>query len=100
MTNTNDSLILEVRKMLYHHMTKKDDLKYSAFDYKSCAEVSGKRNYIHKRYSIIPGLTRTADYTFDCGETTIRIDSDILAFLDSIKEVVWQGITIKELLPK
>ncbi|GAG22476.1 unnamed protein product [marine sediment metagenome] len=100
MTNTNDSLILEVRKMFYHHMMEKADLKYFAFDYKAAVETSRSRKYIHKRYSTIPGLTRRADYTFDRGNITIHVDSDILAFLDSIKEVVWQGITVKELLSK
>ena len=100
MKNTNDSLILEVRKMLYYHMTEKADCKYPVFDYKATVEASCNRKYIHKRYSTIPGLTRSADYTFDRGDITIRIDGDILAFLDSIKEVVWQGITVKELLSK
>ena len=99
MKNTNDSLILEVRRMLYYHMTEKANHGIG-FDYKAAVETSRSRKYIHRRYSTVPGLTRSADYTFDRGNITICVDSDILAFLDSIKEVIWQGITVKELLSK
>lgn len=99
MKNTNSFLILEVRKMLYYHMTEKANHRIG-FDYKAAVETSRSRKYIHRRYSTVPGLLRTADYTFSRGDVTIEVDSDILAFLDSIKEVVWKGITVKELLSK
>ena len=83
----------EIRIKFYTYVVEKDKIDFT-FDYKSLAESSKNRSFVSMRYAAVPRTKWRVKYEFNNGTVVVYADSDILNFLDSIKEIIWQNTEI------